>query len=91
MKYILLIIAISFSGLALADTDKWELATLIDPQPTQKGQPIDAGGGYKNCFYKTVLGEGQFGDSHYEFKITTKDVFCPYTVYVNPETGQYKK
>lgn len=91
MKYLLLIIAIAFYGSAIAESDRWELAILVQPQPTQNGQPLDAGGGYKNCFYKTLLGAGQFGESHYEFKVITKEVFCPQQVYVNPETGQYKR
>ena len=54
----------------------WESARLVDTQDT---------GDYslKRCIYETLRG--------YQFAMINRGISCPFTVQVNPETGQVKK
>lgn len=48
---------------------------------TNTGSAV-AGGGYTKCFYTTIFG--------YKFSTVTKGM-CPYTVQVDPPSGQVKQ
>ncbi|MCH4246288.1 MAG: hypothetical protein LKF82_00395 [Acinetobacter populi] len=55
---------------------RWERANLVDTQDT---------GDYslKRCIYETYRG--------YRFAMIHRGYSCPYSVQINPETGQVKK